>query len=175
MTSEFESLKHRDPSVENEYSEQEGSISNSFELLSAYIDDELSPSDKKQVQTWLDCDPQFKQLYIQLLNLQGQIQNFVVPPNKTSTKEISDRVFQSIDRSRSQKRRLVLGSSAIAASIIATFSGLFGSFSSLSPNMAKVNSPHNASKSVMLAVAVDRPAINIPKSVTGYHQPNSER
>ena len=175
MTSEFESLKYRDLFVENECSESEGSIPDSFELLSAYIDDELSPSDKKQVQTRLDRDPQFKQLYIQLLNLQGQIQNFVVPSDDTSTAEITDRVFQSIDRSRNRKRRLVLGSSAIAASIIAAFSGLFGGFSSFSPNMAKVNSPNNASRSVMLTVAVDRPAIDIPKSVTGYPQSNSKR
>ena len=174
MTSEFESFKHRDLSVENECSEQKGSIPDSFELLSAYIDDELSPSNKKQVQTRLDRDPQFKQLYLQLLNLQSQIQNFVVPADDTSTAEITDRVFQSIDRSRNQKRRLMLGSSALAASIIAAFSGLFGGFSSFSPNMAEVNSPNNASKSVMLAVAVDRPAINIPKSVTGYRQLDSK-
>ena len=175
MTSEFESTKHRDLSVKNEHSVHKSSIPNSFELLSAYIDDELSPSEKKQVQAWLDCDPQFKQLYLQLLNLQGQIQNFVVPPNETSTAEIADRVFRSIDRSRSQKRRLVLGSSAIAASIIATCSGLFGSFSPFSPNMAKVNSPNNASSSVMLAIAVDRPAINIPKSVNGYSPSDLKR
>ena len=170
MTSEFDSLK-RNSSTQNQHGELESSTPDSFELLSAYIDGELSPSEKKQVQIWLDTDPQFKQLYIQLLNLQGQIQNFVVPPNETSAGEITAKVFQSVDRSHRQKRRLVLGSSAIAASIIATISGVF-SGSPFFTQMAKVNSPARVSNSVMLAVAVDQPAINIPKSVTGYSQQN---
>ena len=170
MTSEFEGLKH-DLSAQDQYSELESSTPDSFELLSAYIDGELSPSEKKQVQTWLDVDPQFKQLYIQLLNLQGQIQNFGIPENDTSTEEITAKVFQSIDRSRHQKRRLVLSGSAIAASIIATVFGVFGG-SPFSNQIAKINSSDRVSNSVMLAVAVDQPAINIPKSVTGYSQQN---
>lgn len=164
MTSEFEA---------EDYTElDDPTIPNSFELLSAYIDGELSPSEKKQVQTWLDCDPEFKQLYIQLLNLQGQIQNFVIPPDEKSTAEIATGVFQSIDRHHRKRRTLVWGSSVIAASIIATISGVIPGFSPLSPNMAKVNSPSKISNQVMLAVAVDQPAINIPKSVTGYSQHN---
>ena len=169
MTSEFEGLKH-DLSAQNQYSELESSTPDSFELLSAYIDGELSPSERKQVQTWLDADPQFKQLYIQLLNLQGQIQNFVVPQNETH-KEITTKVFQSIDRSHRQKRRLVLGGSAIVASAIAAFYGIFGSFSPFSARMAKMNLLES-SNSVTLAVAVDQPAIDIPKSITGYSQHN---
>ena len=171
MTSEFEGLKH-DLSAQNQYNEPKGSTSDSFELLSAYIDGELSPPERKQVQTWLDADPQFKQLYLQLLSLQGQIQNFVVPQNEISTGEITAKVFQSIDRSRCRRRRLILGGSAVAASVIATMSGVFGGFSPFSSQMAKVNSPNRVSNSVMLAVAVDQPAINIPKSITGYSQQN---
>ncbi len=171
MTSKFDGSTH-DSSAEDQYLAEENSTPDSFELLSAYIDGELTPAEKEQVQTWLDCDPEFKQLYTQLLALQSQIQNFVAPTSKKSTAEITAGVFHSIDRHRRRRRRLVWGGSAIAASVIATVSGMIPGFSPLSMKMAKVNSPNNISNSVMLAVAVDQPAINIPKSVTGYSQRN---
>ena len=173
MTSRFDGSKP-DFSVEDQHLGDENSIPDSFELLSAYIDGELSPAEKEQVQTWLDCDPEFKQLYLQLLALQGQIQNFVVPKSEKSTVEITAGVFQSIDRHRRRRRKLIWGGSAIAASLIATISGIVPGFSPLSMRIAEVNSPQGVSRSVMLAVAVDQPAINIPKSVTGYSQDNSD-
>ena len=167
MTSEFEGLKH-DLSADGQSIELESSTTDSFELLSAYIDGELSPAEKKQVQTWLDSDPQFKQTYTQLLNLQGQIQNFVIPPNEKSTAEITAGVFESIDRSH-RRRSLTWIGGAIAASAVAAISGIIPGFSPLSVNMAKVNSPNSNPEQVMLAVAIDQPAINIPKSVNGYY------
>ena len=38
-----------------------------FELLSAYMDGELTAEERKQVQQWLDSDPEFHELYKQLL------------------------------------------------------------------------------------------------------------
>lgn len=168
MTSEFEGLKH-DLSAENLDTELENLTTDSFELLSAYIDGELSPAEKKQVQTWLDRDPQFKQMYLQLLNLQGQIQNFVIPPNEKSSAEIAAGVFESIDRSRHRRNFAWIGS-AIAASAIAAVSGIIPGFSPWSVNTAKVDPSNSISSQVMLAVAIDQPAINIPKSVNGYYQ-----
>ena len=175
MTSKFEGQKPN-LSANDQYLNNHNSISDSFELLSAYIDGELSLSEKKQVQTWLDGDPEFKQLYLQLLNLQGQIKNFTIPPSDQSTAEITARVFQSLEHRR-RCRTLVWGCSAIAASVIATVSGLIPGISPISPQMAKVNSSPaeiSLSNSMMLAVAVDQPAINIPKSLTGYSQPTGE-
>ena len=149
-------------------------IPDSFELLSAYIDGELSASEKKQVQAWLDRDPQFKQLYTQLLALQGQMQHSVAPPSDKSVDEITAEVFQSLDRSRHWRRKLVWGGSAIAASVIATVSGIVPGFTPWSLRTAKIDPPSEVSTPVMLAVAVDRPAINIPKSVVGYPNRNSQ-
>ena len=171
MTSEFEDFEYNS-STEDQYTELKNSTSDSFELLSAYIDGELSPSEKKQVQAWLDRDAEFKQLYLRLLNLQGQIQNFIIPPAEKSTEEITTGVFQSLDRHRRKRRTLVWGGSAIAASIVATISGIIPGFSTFSPQVAEVNLPNLNSDSVMVAVAIDRPAINIPKSVTGYSLQN---
>jgi anti-sigma factor RsiW len=138
--------------------------SDSFELLSAYIDGELSPYEKAQVQTWLDADSQFQRLYLRLLTLQGQIQHLKAPSSQESTAKITTGVFQSIRHRR--RRKLVWGVSAIAVSAIATFIAIIPGFSklTLSPDLAKVISPDRTSSPVMLAVAVDQPAINIPKS-----------
>ena len=167
MTSQYDGFKH-DSSAEDPYLDLETEDSNSdpFELLSAYIDGELSPSERKQVQTWLDRDPEFKKLYTQLLTLQGHMQHSVAPASEKSTEEITAGVFQSLDRTRRWRRKLTWGGGAIAASVIAGVSGIIPGLSPLSPQMAELNSPNNnISNSVMLAVAVDRPTIDIPKSV----------
>ena len=162
MTSKFDD-KH-DPSAQ--FQLQADSIPDDFELLSAYIDRELSPLETKQVQTRLDADPEFKKLYTQLRNLQSQLNHSVAPSSEKSVDEITAGVFRSIDRTRRRRHKLAWGGTAIAATFMATISG----FVPFSPRMAEVK-PGN-SNLVMLAVAVDRPAINIPKSVTGYSPQN---
>ncbi len=173
MTSRFDGFQP-DMSAEDLYWENKNSTPDSCELLSAYIDGELSPTEKQQVQAKLDSNPDFKQLYIQLLNLQSQIQNFVTPPSEKSPAEIAEGVFRSIERERCRRRRWVWGGSAIAASLVATISGIIPGFSAFSPQMARVDSPGDLSDSVMLAVAIDRPAINIPKAVRNYQNYDSQ-
>ena len=169
MTSKFEGFQHN-PSAKTQEIEFESPALDSFELLSAYIDGELSPGEKRQVQLKLDRDSEFKQLYINLLTLQGQIQHSVAPPSEKSIEEITTEVFESIDRHRKRRRKLFWGGSAIAASVVASVLGLVPGFAPLSMKMARVNSPNAISNSVMLAVAIDRPAIDIPKSAMGYSQ-----
>lgn len=173
MTSRFDGFQP-DLSAEDLYWENENSTPDSFELLSAYIDGELSSTEKQQVQAKLDSDPDFKQLYLQLLNLQGQIQNFVTPPSEKSPAEITEGVFRSIERERRRHRQWIWGGSAIAASLAAAISGTIPGFSIFSPQMAQVDSPGNLSDSVMLAVAIDRPAINIPKAVRNHREYDSQ-
>ncbi len=169
MTSKFDGLEP-DSAAKPQNSEAD-SRSLRFELLSAYIDGELSPLETKQVQTWLDCDPEFKQLYMQLLALQGQIKHSVAPPSEKCVTEITAEVFQSLDRRRNWRRKLVWGGAAIAASVVAGISGMIPGVG-FSPRIAEVDALNPTSRQVMLAVAVDRPAIIIPKSVSGYSQPN---
>jgi anti-sigma factor RsiW len=172
MTSKFEDLK-QDKSM--------GSLNqmelptDSFELLSAYLDGELSPRERHQVQTWIDQDPQTKALYLKLLALQSQMQGLEAPPSQRTVGEMTEQVFQALDRQHHQ-RRLVLSGSAIAVSCLATITGLI--FGITSPGLKVAQSPdsgENISDNVMLAVALNKPTINIPKSVDGYstQQPNS--
>ncbi len=169
MTSKFEGLEHN-PDAQTQDMELENSLADSFELLSAYIDDELSPREKRQVQAKLDRDPGFKQLYTNLLTLQGQFQYSAAPPGDKSIEEIATGVFKSIDSQRRWRKKLFWGGSAIAATVVASVSGFVPGLTPLSMKMAEINSPNVVSSPVMLAVAVDRPAIDIPKSVTGYSQ-----
>ena len=136
-----------------------------FELLSAYIDDEVTPSERQQVQQWLDNDPEIKKLYLQLLSLQNGIQNLSVPsPPEISSEILSENVFASIDRTRNRKKLLFWGGGAIAATVIATFSGLIpGSYS---PGLKFANSVESETTEdrVLVAVTLNQPAIHIPKS-----------
>jgi anti-sigma factor RsiW len=166
MTSKFDDSK-QNQAAKPENSQTADLTIDCFELLSAYIDGELSPSDKHQVQTWLDQDPKIKHLYTQLLALQGQIQHSVAPPSKKSVPEITVGVFQTIERRR-RRCQLIWGSSAIAASVLAIISGMIPGISPLSGlKMAEVKSPANSS-AVMLAVAVNKPAIDIPQAANDY-------
>ncbi len=165
MTSKFDSFEH-DKFAKNSREEKE-LPTDCFELLSAYIDGELSSTERNQVQCWLDQDPEIKNLYTQLLALQGNMQLSIAPPTSKSVAEITTGVFQSIDRRR--QRRLVLTGSAIAATILTTITALIPGITPSELRVAeRENSDDTTSESIMLAVAVNQPAINIPKAVNGY-------
>ena len=168
MTSKFESFPHNS-SAQAQNQETENLIPDSFELLSAYIDGELTASERNRVQIWLDQDPEVKQLYTQLLTLQSQMQNSWAPPSDTSVSEVSLKVFRELDRTYRRQRRLMWGSGVLAASILAALSGIIPGITPFSFKMANFDSPKpTKSDSVMLAVTINEPAVNIPKAANGY-------
>ncbi|MEL6928980.1 MAG: zf-HC2 domain-containing protein [Cyanobacteria bacterium J06600_6] len=139
-----------------------------FELISAYLDDELSPAEKAQVQSWIDLDPDLKAVYTRMLSLQGQMQNIDIPECDRSVAEITSNVFQSLDRRRRQ-RRVLIGIGAIAASALAGIIGSLSGTSSGSFRFAQSPTPEiSQPETVMLAVALNKPAINIPKAINSY-------
>jgi anti-sigma factor RsiW len=170
MTSKFENFDHDQSMVSS--NQQKKLPTDNFELVSAYLDGELSPTERYQVQKWIDEDPQVKQLYHKLLALQGQIQSLEAPPNQRTVGEVTEQVFQSLDSQR-RRRKLLLGGGAIAASCFATITGLIPGV--MPPSLRVAQSPNSrefapnvAPEQVMLAVALNKPAINIPKLVNGY-------
>lgn len=134
-----------------------------FELLSAYLDGELTPVEKNRVEYLLDNDLNAKKIYIQLLTMQRQMSNLVVPSSTISTTELSRNVFQKIEKSQRQRKALVWGGAVVAA-CLATFSSIFSGTNS--PAFKTAHSPNrsNFTESVMVAVAVDKPAVKIPKA-----------
>ncbi|VEP18879.1 conserved hypothetical protein [Hyella patelloides LEGE 07179] len=136
-----------------------------FELLSAYIDGEATIAERKQVQHWLDNDPEIKQTYLQLVKLQGGMQNLTAPTQeKVSAEILSEQVFNRIDRRSNQKRAIIWGS-AIAATIIGAISGIVPNpLSPTSLRMAENSPQNNQPQPMMVAISLNKPAVVIPKA-----------
>lgn len=147
-----------------------------FELLSAYIDGEATVEERKQVQQWLDNDPEIKNIYLQLLKLQGGMQNLTAPASETTSAEIlSQQVFNRIARSQNRKRVVIWGS-AIAATIAATVASMIPNSLSPSLRIAGNSAQNNPSPSLMVAVSLSRPTVVIPKAaVATSHSETEER
>ena len=46
-----------------------------FEILSAYLDDEASPKERRLVEQWIECDPLFRQQYETQLALKAAVRS----------------------------------------------------------------------------------------------------
>ena len=151
-------------------SEGEDANLDCFELLSAYIDGEATAGERKQVQYWLDNDPQIKQTYLQLLKIQGGMQNLAVPTSETlSSETLSERVFATVDR-RSRHKKAIVWGGAIAATIISAFAGIVPSSLAPSARMAEKSPQNNHSHPMMVAVSLNKPAVVIPKAAVSITQ-----
>jgi anti-sigma factor RsiW len=129
-----------------------------FELLSAYLDNEVTANERKQVEAWLATDRAFQQQYRQIQNIQTAFPQMTVPTTQ-SPQALADGVFAKIDRHRN--RRLAwIGGGAIAATLLATVTGLSGLFGDRSPQLQfaanKANTP------APLMVALNDPILAMP-------------
>jgi anti-sigma factor RsiW len=158
MTSNFDNF-NREIANNNNLDDTEPDY---FELLSAYIDNELNPQDRKRVEYWLDNEPEIKHIYHQLLQLQSQIQNISPPAADIPVDLIVNGVFDRIDRHQRQRKTLMWGAGAIAATLVALVSGSLPGIN----NSLKLADFNNNSQNdrVMVAVALNKPAVKIPKA-----------
>jgi anti-sigma factor RsiW len=97
-------------------------ISERFELLSAYLDGEVSSSERKQVEQWLADDPDLKQTYRQMLALQEGWRSSPAVAPSMPTEQLFDRVMARLDRK--PKIWVWGGIGAAAAIAVGAFSGL---------------------------------------------------
>jgi anti-sigma factor RsiW len=133
---------------------------NCFELLSAYLDGEVTVDERKQVQYWLDNDPEIQQQYVKLLKLRQGIQTLPVPTVAQTATEIAEQVFIRLNKYR-VRRFVAWGSTAIAALFIGAVSGV------LSPNHPTTqlaNSSPSPAAPETLMVALNAPPVKIPKA-----------
>ncbi|CAD5960797.1 putative transmembrane transcriptional regulator (Anti-sigma factor) [Planktothrix tepida] len=123
-----------------------------FQLLSAYLDGETTVSERRQVQAWLDHDPQIKEVYLQLLQLRSRLQTAPVPASHSSVQQLATRVFQRLN----QRTRVIIswGGTAIAALLVMTVSGNLG-------RVAMVAQSQNLNDSEPLQIALNEPLIPI--------------
>ena len=131
-----------------------------FELLSAYLDGEVTAQERSQVQEWLDTDPQLKQTYLKLLRLQQDIPLIPTPTPSISANQLSERVFQQINRENRKLRLLIWGGMVTASAAFVMISSLF-----MGTNNIFQPSVHSASleiESEPLMIALNQPVFDIP-------------
>lgn len=131
-----------------------------FELLSAYLDGEVSANERRLVEEWLTTDPQVQCLYKRLLKLRQTIRTIPVPDSQESVENTVTQVFSRLNRRR--KQMLMWGGTAVAAAFIASFSGGFGNTGFFAPQLAE--SPQITEDSEPLTIALNQPLIEIPKA-----------
>ncbi|NJK49301.1 anti-sigma factor [Candidatus Gracilibacteria bacterium] len=133
-----------------------------FELLSAYLDGEVTPAERRQVQDWLDTDPQTQKLYTRLLRLRQELDNIPIAPVASPSTQLSDQVFARLDRHSRRKRIAIIGGAAIATVVIGALSSLF--FGNKSPLFQAAENPLAPIEkdSEPLKIALNHPIIEIP-------------
>lgn len=144
-----------------------------FELLSAYLDSEVTAPERKQVEQWLETDPEIQRLYARLLKLRHRLQNMPIPVPQESVDQTIEKVFTRIDR-RPQRRLILAGLGTIAAVLVGALSNLVGSDRGFSPQLAQdpasknpvatgIRPPEPADPTALM-VALDRPPVEIPQA-----------
>lgn len=144
-----------------------------FELISAYLDGEVTADERRQVEAWLDNEPEVQALYERLLKLHQGFEMMPIPPATVSVEETIDAVFSQLDKKEKHSRRLIVlwgGASAIAAMFVAAISSLLSGGDSLVPQLVQspqntvspISSPQQAAVAP-IRMALDQPVVNIPK------------
>ncbi|HAX74788.1 MAG TPA: Fis family transcriptional regulator [Cyanobacteria bacterium UBA11372] len=168
MTPEFESHKNLSshsfedlpsPKVENSpLGTLDMQKRDRFELLSAYLDGEVTAAERRQVQEWLDTDPQVQRLYNRLLKLRQGLTTMSAP-QAVPVQQTVDAVFAKLDRRR-PNRALKWGGVAIAALFVGALATVLPGRDSFVPQLASSPTPN----SEPLMVALNEPLVNIPKA-----------
>lgn len=147
-----------------------------FEMLSAYLDGEVTAEERRQVEAWLATDPVVQRLYDRLLKLRQGVQTMPVPASTQSVEQTIDKVFTRVNRR--PKMALMWGGAAVAALVVGAISGVLPGGRSWEPQFAqssieKVNpaqsmrgieSASTAVRSDALMIALDQPVVQIPKA-----------
>ncbi|TVQ54554.1 MAG: Fis family transcriptional regulator [Spirulina sp. DLM2.Bin59] len=130
-----------------------------FELLSAYLDGEVSPSERQQVQDWLEHDPAAQELHQRLTQLRYGLQTLPTPVSETSADALLAGVFAQEEQRQSRFRRVAWGGGAIAAVVVGALSFLAPQ-SPLAPRFAQTPDPEADGSSLLIAVS--QPVVDIP-------------
>ncbi|MEM9218830.1 MAG: transcriptional regulator [Cyanobacteria bacterium P01_F01_bin.150] len=70
-----------------------------FELLSAYLDGEVTVTERRQVEQWLETDHNMRCLYSRLLKLRQGMRTMAVPASEQSVEQTLKAVYKKVDRS----------------------------------------------------------------------------
>ncbi|MEH2406335.1 anti-sigma factor family protein [Nostoc sp.] len=139
-----------------------------FELLSAYLDGEVTALERRQVEEWLANDASVQCLYARLLKLRQGLRTLPVPTAQQSPEATVQQVF--IRLRRRYRLNWMVGGAAIAACVIGAVSGIVsGGFSPRQLAQRPEIEPIQTSSASMvplspLMVGLNNPVIEIPKA-----------
>jgi anti-sigma factor RsiW len=134
-----------------------------FELLSAYIDGEVTPQERKQVQHWIDTDPDFKQAYLGLIRLQTALPQLPIPPSMP-TDQLSKQIFERIEKENRWQRLWLWGSLTAAAIVVAACSSIFVNPLQPASQQAKLATEKPVIAEEPLMIAINEPLFDVLES-----------
>jgi hypothetical protein len=144
-----------------------------FELLSAYLDGEVTAPERRQVESWLKSDPKMQSLYARMLKMQQGIRRMPMPAPELSVEQTVQQVVSRIER-KPRRVAFLSGAMAIAALFVGAMVGNIPR-GELFPQVA--TSPYSQQiSSEGLMIALDRPLIEMPnKSEISPPNPSPRR
>jgi ferric-dicitrate binding protein FerR (iron transport regulator) len=131
-----------------------------FDLLSAYLDGEVTASERQQVQAWLDTDEQFQHQYHQLLLMQQGLNR--APAPAIASCDLSQQVFHRLDRRRNQRNWAIAGGFTLLALVTSLISQYNPLENSWVPKLANHFSAPAQINPEPLVLALNRPLVEIP-------------
>ncbi len=137
-----------------------------FELLSCYLDGEVTAAERKQVETWLATDSEIQQLHARLLKLRHGLQNLPTPAATQPAEQTIQQVLDRVDRRPKLGLALSLAGAAVAAVFVGTLTGLLPGRESFTPQMVE-QPPVEPNNPEALMLALEEPPIEIPQAPAG--------
>ncbi len=171
MTAEFKSQNQNNPNFKEDSPTLKSGDANQsigginmlkrdrFELLSAYLDGEVTAAERRQVEDWLANEPEVQRLYARLLKLRQELRTLPVPPAEQSVEQTIQQVFRRINRRL--HLTVICGGTAIAALFVGAVTGVLPSrqFAQIAQSPQPVAAPAET-----LMVALNTPVVEIPKA-----------
>ena len=129
-----------------------------FELLSAYLDGEVTSAQRQQVEDWLANDSEVQCLYARLLKLRQGLRTLPIPPSEQPVEQTIQQVFGRLNRRRNPA--VAWCGFALAAVFI---SALLGGRQFIAPQFAHSPEPATVPGETLM-VALNTPVVEIPKA-----------
>jgi anti-sigma factor RsiW len=95
-----------------------------FELLSAYLDNEVTAAERQRVEVWLRKDASLKRQYDSLQAMSQQFQSLEAPARSASVEQTLNAVMKRVDRR--PRFAVFAGLGTAAAALVATLVSLSG-------------------------------------------------
>jgi hypothetical protein len=135
-----------------------------FEMLSAYLDGEVSADERRQVEDWLANDPTVQRLHTRLLRLRQAFQSMPVPvSSETAVQHSVDAVLARVDRR--PRLSVIWGGIAIAAVAVGALTSALLGENPFEPQLAESPSQPTiqaqSANDEPLLIALDKPLVSI--------------